>query len=405
MKRFPTVLALSLAVLSTSPLYATWDSGVSAFRDGRYEEAASVFQDFVERSPEAPEGHYMLGMTRLRQQRLDESIGAFGKALDLGPSDARYTLALAQAQLKASRADDALATLGTTDPKAVPATMRSSFDQLLAKAANVSRRDSQAEEILERALAASPKSKPLWLASANVAQRRDRPEKRFEALSTVFELDADDTQAGSKAAHSAIAIAQNTGDPGLRTDWYQRASSLAHRLTASSPTAEHWMLAGGAAMGGHEYELALGSFEKARAAGDDSLELDYYVGRTHLALGQNEEALRYLQATLDRSPDAAMTASVHAARGLAYRKLEQFDQAAAAFRLAGDTVQAEEMAGYAANRREWALAKAECHERQQKIQELRQGSQELEGTPEWDELEQEFSDILTACKPYLQDVG
>ena len=402
MNRFPVVLASILAVLSTSPLAASWDAGVDAFNTGRYEDAVSLFRDCVAASPQAPAGHYMLGMSLLRQERLAEAIGALGKAFELGPDDVRYSLALAQAQLKARRPDDALTTLGTADPAAVPDAMRSIFEQLLAKVAVSSRRDSDAERILKRALAVNPKSRPLWQALAIVTQRLDRPEESFSALASAFELDPSDPEAGAGAARSAIAVAQDEDDPDRKVEWYRRAAEVAQRLAGSFPTAEHHMLAGSAEMGAHQYQSALSSFQKARDAGADDVLLHYYLGRSNLALDCSEQALTHLQTSLGQSPDAELTREIHAARGLAYRKLEDFEHAADAYRLAGDAAQAAEMTGYADNRRQWAAEKARCIDKQRQIEQLRADSDELQGTPAWEELEQQFADVLAACETYLQ---
>lgn len=401
MKHFPAVLLSILLTFATLPLHASWESGVSAFKAGRYDEAAAVFEELVLSSPDAPQGHYMLGMSLLQQKRLDAAIKALGKAHELGPDDANTTLALAQAQLKASQADRALKTLAAADPAAVPKAARPNFEQLLAKAATASGLTGEADRALDRALATSPKSKPLWVAKATVAQRDGRSAERFTALAEVFEIDPKDASAGAGAVRAGIHLAQDTADPARKAERYRRAASLSRRLAAGSPTGEHLMLAGSAEMGAQDYEAALTSFEKARAAGSDDLLLDYYLGRSKLALDRDQEALEHLQATLDRSTDAELTRSVHAARGLAYRKLERFDEAAAALRQAGDTSQAEEMERYAKNRREWEIAKAECVEKRQKIADLKAGSEELKGTPEWAELEQEFAAVLAACESYF----
>ncbi len=405
MRRFRFALTTTLvAVMTAAPSLASWEDGVAAFRAGRYQEAAETFQSFVASSPDTPEGHYMLGMSLVRQQRHGQALETLRKALDLGPTDARYSLAVAQAQLKLNRANDALETLRTAP--AVPEAMRKNFHQLLALTAGLvdSSRADDTRPLLEKALAADSTSKSLWMALADISHHQNLPAEKFSALAKAFDIDPKDAELGKKAMHVAISMAQSeTADTDEKAGWYRKAAKLGKSLVANFPTSENLMRVGEAEMAAHEYDNAINRFERLRAAGANDARLHYYLGSSNQALKRDDEALTHLKNALDRSPDPKLAQKIHTARGWSYRNRDEFDLASVAFRQAGNVERADEMAGYAENRREWAREKASCTHKRAEIDKMREDSEGLEGTAEWDELNREFEDFLTACEPYFQD--
>ncbi len=402
MNRHRAVLASFLMALLAMPVLASWEDGVAAFRAGRYEDATAVFQSFVSGSPRASEGHYMLGLSLLRQKRLADALTPLGEALSLSEDDIRYRMTLAQALLKAGKPGDALDVLAAQDPATVADASRASFNQLLAKAAISSGRDGEALASLDKALAVDKGSKALWLARANLAGRAGRPQEAFSALTTAFTIDPSDPQPGIAAVHAALGVAQDPATGERKLEWYGKAAGVGNRLAAAFPTPENLRLAGSASMGAREYESAIGYFEKLLASDGQNPLLHYDVGRCRQALGQHREALGDFAAALDRSPDTELTARIHSKRGAALRALEEFAAAAAAFRLAGDAAAAAEMEGYAQNRQEWAAAKADCTEKLTGLEELLVSSQDIEHTPEYQDLQRELSSMRSACKPYFE---
>ena len=396
-------IALTASLLA-APLFASWDKGVAAYRAGRYDEATAAFRQLASRSPEAPDVYFMLGRSQCGQKRLGEAIVSLAKAVELGPTQASYRLALAQTQLKAGQPGEALNTLAKLEPKAIPGPMREAFNGVLAHIATATDRAREAYSLLDRALAADPKSKSLWVAQAKVADRLDQPAKRFTAVSQAFAIDTRDSELGLLAVHVAMGLAQNVDrSADEKRAWYGKAARVGRQLAAASPTPENLKLAGGAEMGAQEYEAAAESFEKALASGADDLRLHYDLGRSYTAAGRYDDALQHLQEALDKSPEAELAADIHAARGLVYRHLEELEHAAEAFRLAGDDEQAAEMTKYAENRREWKAAKADCVKKRTQIAELRQDSEDLKESAEWQELDREFTEVLVACEPYFLD--
>ena len=54
MNRVRVLLTCALTALLATPLLATWEDGVAAFKAGRYEDATAVFRSVVTASPDAP---------------------------------------------------------------------------------------------------------------------------------------------------------------------------------------------------------------------------------------------------------------------------------------------------------------------------------------------------------------
>ncbi|MEM7582258.1 MAG: tetratricopeptide repeat protein, partial [Acidobacteriota bacterium] len=190
MSKLRIVLTATLiAMISVSPLSASWDEGVAAFRAKKYQEAAEAFQSYVSRSPKQPQGHYMLGMSLLQQKRYREALNPLLEAHQLGPGDTNSGLALAQTQVKLGQGNAALETLATVAD--VPEKQRKNHHKLLALAVDLSDsgRAAQARRLIEQALAVDRSSKALWVALAEVADRTNRTDEKFSALAKAFELD------------------------------------------------------------------------------------------------------------------------------------------------------------------------------------------------------------------------
>lgn len=392
-----------IAALAASPLLADWDAGVSAFQDGRYAEAADAFRAYVARSPDAPQGHYMLGQSLLREDRASEALAALARAVELAPEDARYRLVLAQAQLKLGRAGEALATLADQDPAAVPAEMRASYGQLVATAAT---RGSGAAALatVRRALDADPSSKLLWQARGQLARESNDLDDAFESYRRAYELDPQDAGSGRAAVHAALELADDAEDDAKR-GWYERAAELARETAAADPGADAFRLAGEAEMGAQRFAEALAWFEKAEAAAEipDPI-LPYYRARCLIRLDRAADALALVDRTLARAPGAELRDRLLDARGAALRHLERFTEAADAYRRAGDVERAAEMERLARIDRQndaWKADRKACLDKKLRLEALLAEYRELAATPDGRALRQEYEQHLEACKNHL----
>lgn len=407
--RARTAFALLLLGFVAWPVAADWSQGVDAFKAGRFQDAAAEFRVIVEQSPDAPEGHFMLGLSLLRADQAEGSLAPLARAVELGNSDPRYRLALGQAQLQAGKPDLALTTLAAQDPSAVPAASREVYGKLLVKAASESRRPDVALAALEKAAGAG-RSKTLWLAAAHVADKSGDGARAFAALDTAYGLDRGDAETGRRAVLKALAVAQGQSADGARQSWYGKGFEVARQWAEASPSAEAYLLAGQAKMGAKDYAGAHPWLAKAAAAAADDPVPLYHLSRCALALEKPEPdaALQHVARALALSPDAELRRQLLEARGTAYHHREEFDKAAAAYREAGNAEKTAEMEGYAEAQRQnerWEQERKKCRDRVATLSKLMEESKNLEGTDAWKALVADYDEATTACAEYLKDDG
>ena len=98
---------------SEVPRIVSYEEADSAFRAGRYDEAARLFARYVEGEPENTFGHYMLGLSAWKSRDHAGAEAAFGRALALDPDHVKSYLNLARVLLEVDRPDEALARVDT----------------------------------------------------------------------------------------------------------------------------------------------------------------------------------------------------------------------------------------------------------------------------------------------------
>ena len=96
------LLLLSPFTFHLSPLLAQseFDEANTAYADGRYEEAATLYQAMIDEQPNAVL-YYNLGNAQFKKGELAQAILAYERALRLKPNykDAQYNLAFAQSKI------------------------------------------------------------------------------------------------------------------------------------------------------------------------------------------------------------------------------------------------------------------------------------------------------------------
>ena len=100
MKRFITFLPFVLCPLSLLFAQSDFDVANAAYADGRYEEAATLYQSLLDEQEDATL-YYNLGNARFKQGELAQAILNYERALRLQPNnkDAQYNLAFAQSRI------------------------------------------------------------------------------------------------------------------------------------------------------------------------------------------------------------------------------------------------------------------------------------------------------------------
>ena len=102
-----TITSLRNYVITTLLLFSAFtfaqdafDAANAAYADGRYEEAAAMYQSLLDEQPDATL-YYNLGNARFKQGELAQAILNYERALRLQPNnkDAQYNLAFAQSRI------------------------------------------------------------------------------------------------------------------------------------------------------------------------------------------------------------------------------------------------------------------------------------------------------------------
>ena len=95
-------IVISVFFICSSASFAqdAFDAANAAYADGRYEEAAAMYQSLLDEQPDATL-YYNLGNARFKQGELAQAILNYERALRLKPNykDARYNLAFAQSRI------------------------------------------------------------------------------------------------------------------------------------------------------------------------------------------------------------------------------------------------------------------------------------------------------------------
>ena len=95
-------LCLAAIILFSISAFAqtTFDEANAAYADGRYDDAAAMYQSLLDEQPDA-QVYYNLGNAYFKQGELAQSILAYERALRLNPNDkdAKYNLAFAQSRI------------------------------------------------------------------------------------------------------------------------------------------------------------------------------------------------------------------------------------------------------------------------------------------------------------------
>lgn len=393
-------------LLSPTAVSAGWDEGVAAFKAGDYRHASDLFADYVGQNPKAPQVHYMLGLSLLQQKRLMESLGPLDQAVQLAPTEASYRMALAQAQLKARRAAEAVDTLAAQDLDGLPTGQWAAYDTLLASAATSSKDAVAALGTVRRVLQRHVGAGSLWLALAQLEKERGDNGEALEAYGRAFDLD-DDASVGLQGVHTGFRLARDHNGEERRS-WYARSAELADELAKRHPSAKHYLLAGEAHMGAGDLKTAEARFEKTlweQHKEDAETALPhYYLARCALADERADDTLKHLEAAEKLSPAADLQAQVLLTRGSAYRQLENFQKAAEVYARAGraDKVAEMETLIAAQNRNAaWDAAHHQCRQKRADIRQLMTESEDLKGTPAWQDLEDAHSLMLAECRPYF----
>jgi tetratricopeptide (TPR) repeat protein len=107
----PFIALMALAAISAPLAQGSYELALSEFKNGRYDEAARLFQELVDLSPSYDYGYYMLGLCHLKRGRHEEAALDFRTAIEFDGEKFEHRFGLAQAQKHGREYEAALATL------------------------------------------------------------------------------------------------------------------------------------------------------------------------------------------------------------------------------------------------------------------------------------------------------
>lgn len=267
------------------PTASLLQRAVGLHQQGRFDDAAALYQQVLERDPHQVDALHLSGVMAKQRGDAGAAVALIERALAIDPRHAR-----AHANLGA-----ALSALGETD-KALR-----SYEQAIA---------------LDPAYALAHSNR------GNALRSLGRLDEALASYERALQL-----QPAAVDAASGRAIALN--DQGR----YAEALRSAELALAQQPRyIEAWAARGNALAGMGHFTDALSCFEQAVALGGERADLAAWRGAAHARLGRFEQALAGFDASLALRPQHAGTAlrRAHALDALGRR-----DDAAAAFRHAG----------------------------------------------------------------------
>ncbi len=389
----------ALCLLSISfALGATWDEGVAAFQSGKFADAEKYFRTLVDGQPDAPQGHYMLGLSLLQQKQAAEALGSLERAVELAPEETSYRLVKAQAELANGDAVGSVKSLAHIDPTTLDAQEQAAWFQLLDSATRKFP-GPESTSLLEKALVSAPDQRRLWIALARVTPR---PERAFEAAAQAWKLDTRNDEIARWAVTKALTLAGSARGED-RADWYQKAAEIARPWAAGSPSAESHLLLGESLMGTRDYAAARQALLSATGAGGGS-EAWYELGQCSLALKMVEESLRELDMALSKNPGTELARRIHASRGAALRRAERFEEAGDAFGRAGLEKKVAEMSKLAemkAENEQFSEELRACERDLEEVEKLEEENEDMKGTAAWTEIERQREIVVQRCRHYF----
>lgn len=124
--------------------------GEAAYQSKNYGEATKLFEQYIERRPDNPWGHYMLGLSAWKSGDLVKSEQSFETALRIDPLHMKSLVNLSRVLIEQKRYDDAIVKLtmaGEVDPESA------TVPRLMARAHSAKGDFEQAVDAYRRAIA------------------------------------------------------------------------------------------------------------------------------------------------------------------------------------------------------------------------------------------------------------
>ncbi|MCP4202077.1 MAG: tetratricopeptide repeat protein [bacterium] len=330
------VFAVLAMVLTAGLAQADWASGTAAFKAGNWAVAQAEFQAIVDAQPDWFGGHFMLGWTKLKQNKGKEAVQSLRKAYDLQPSDANIQLRLGEAYVQTGRHSDAVAFLSKINAASLPKNAQGYLAQLKAVALTNSGQAASAVGELRKAANANPNDADIWFSYGSTAYSTGDTTTAIPALAKAVQLDPSDMEKQKVYAQALVSQARRARGS-AKADQYQKAAVAAQRVVSGNPSFDNLMLLGGAQLGAKQYDGAVSTYQQAAAKNSNDWLPGYHLGQALTAKAQYRSAESALRASLDRAQSPQDQATIWKQLGFVYEKQKNFAGAITAYNRGGDS--------------------------------------------------------------------
>lgn len=261
-----------------------------ALRDaGQLKEAARRLEELSRKDPDNPGVHLALASVHFRRKDADAAIAAGRRALELNPESATAVLDLAFAYQAAGRIDEAASGFERTlelDPDNLKALVN------LGEIHYARGELRKAFDYYQRAATVAPRLPLVQVNRGNIALQMNRLEIAEEALRRALALGEE-----RPSLHFNLAvIAEQRGQLATAAREY-RAEVAAHPQAFKA-----WVNLGLLERQAGRVDAALKAFERAAGAKADEMTGPYLLAETLATLGRRQEAERWAEEALTRSP-------------------------------------------------------------------------------------------------------
>lgn len=336
-----TALVAALTLLSTAAAVADedWDAGIAAYKAKKYRDAAAAFARYVDKVPDAYQGHMMLGNMLLKADDAGKAAGHLRKANELKPGDSGIQLSLGRALLKAGKASDGCAVLGSIKASSLPEANQTALYQMRAGA------NCGGGSIDDLKKVAEAKNDGVsWAAYGVAALNQAQVSTAVSALDKAVAKSPNDVKI-RKSHYSAVATQARTAKGGSKESAYAKLVSTAQKLAQIDNTYDSVLKLAEARIGAKQYSEAARDLDRAISKDGGKWRPYYLKGQALSAssVADYSGALAPLEKALQLG-GAGAAKDVNNQLGFVHAKLKNFDQAIAAYNAAGNSAAAANVA-------------------------------------------------------------
>ncbi len=335
MRRMLTSIAV-LALLGAGPALAGWDEGVAAFKKKDFQTAYQQFKEYVAQSPNAYQGHLMLGQVATQLGRSEEALNHLRKAYDLNPNELSIKLALGRAYAKAARHGDVAGLFKSVDGGSLPASQQTFFYQVRAMARAKTGDEAGALADFAQLAKLKPSDAKVQYSYGTMALAAGRNDQGLASIKKAIQLDGSSQDYRQTYVKALVRKGRTSRDKAAKQRYYRDAATQAKVLVGLNDSYENLMLQVSAELGGGLYDQAIATGNSALAKKSDDWKAHYYLGQAYAAasrFGEAEGPLNQAKA-LARGGDAK---TVWKQIGFVSQKQKKYDQAFEAYQQAGDS--------------------------------------------------------------------